>query len=79
VDKQRGIVIAFVAQAQTAYKSRLETEKENNCHPPNNISGAPMKHKKIRSASSPAVFVNSTSSSIATLVKKFFCRQVNLH
>jgi hypothetical protein len=71
VDNQRGIAFACVARAQAAYKSRFDTGKENSCPPPNNIPGSTMKHKKGLAASSPVIFVNSTSSRIGTLAKKF--------
>jgi hypothetical protein len=72
VDNQRSIAFACVAREQAAYKLRFDTDKENSCHPPNNIPGSTMKHKKGLAASSPAVFVNSTSSRIAPLAKKLF-------
>jgi hypothetical protein len=71
VDKQCGIAFACITQVRAAYKSRLNIDKENSCPPPNNIAGTPMKHKKSLTASSPAIFANSTSSLIAPLAKKF--------
>jgi hypothetical protein len=71
VNNQGSIVFACVARAQDAYKSRFDTEKENSCPPPNNIPGSTMKHKKGLATTPVAVFVNSTSSCIAPLAKKF--------
>jgi hypothetical protein len=57
VEKQHGIAFACVSQAQAAYTSRLDTNKENSCPPPKN-SVAPLRNTRRFTLPLPLLFLS---------------------